>query len=137
MDHLLKPFFILEQAERSENIIKTEDQRLEKELKLLSSKCELAAEFSSLQEQYSLLLDGNPDLAPAKKRGKMSIENSEVFDNLKAEEDRVVQMKTMIQKLMFSNPHGCLNFDEDVKKKHEEMLVKCGQDLPTLRNDED
>ncbi len=126
-----------EQAERAESIIKAEDERLKKELELLDAKCQLVKEFDILREEYSLLLDGNPDLAPASKRQKSTVESNLVeqkTDVLKAEEDRVVQMKTMIQKLMFANPHGCLNYDDEVKNKHQEMLLKCGEDLSTLRS---
>lgn len=132
-----------EQAERSESIIDAEDQRLSKEMELLAAKTELAREFSALQEQYSLLLDGEPDFpaAPAVKKSKQMTEQKNNLENklesLKMEEERVVQMKTMIQKLMLADPNGCLNMTEnpDMKAKIQEMLVKCGEDLATLRQD--
>lgn len=130
-----------EQAERSESIIQAEDQRFNKEMELLAAKTELAREFSALQEQYSLLLDGEPDFpaAPAKrskqhKASKDAME--EKLETLKMEENRLVQMKTMIQKLLLADPNGCLNTDkEDMKSRIEEMLVKSGQDLLTLRQE--
>merc|ERR1712226_1666033 len=54
---------------------------------------------------------------------------------LKAEEDRLNEIRILIQKLLMSVPQGCLNYDEETNKKHKSMLSKCGEDLPTLRGD--
>ena len=35
-----------------------------------------------------------------------------------------------------ANPNGCLNYDdEEIRKRNEEMLIRCGEDLSVLRED--
>jgi len=131
-----------EQNERSQAIIKAEDHRLSKEIKLLDLKCELAHEFDSLKKQYAVLLDGPPDMAsPAPKRKALASvdeqnRTDEMKHNLEVEEKRANQMKLLIQKLLMADVSGCLNVeDEEMRERREAMFIKCGEDLSLLRKD--
>jgi len=131
-----------EQNERSETIIKAEDQRLSKELELMNLKCEIAGDLFNLKEQYDKILDGSEEMgspAPKRKALETGDENSRNVDLehcLEEEEKRTNQMKTLIQKLLMANVIGCLNCDDkEMRKRNEEMLIKCGEDLSVLRKD--
>jgi len=131
-----------EQNERSESIIKAEDQRLSKELELLNVKCQITEDLYNLKEQYDKILDETEEMgSPAPKRKALvaGAENGRQVDlahHLEEEEKRTNQMKTLIQKLLMANPNGCLNYDdEEIRKRNEEMLIRCGEDLSVLRKD--
>jgi len=131
-----------EQNERSETIIKAEDQRLSKELELMNLKCEIAGDLFNLKEQYDKILDGSEEMgSPAPKRkalvaGDENSRNVDLEHCLVEEEKRTNQMKTLIQKLLMANVMGCLNCDDkEMRKRNEEMLIRCGEDLSVLRND--
>jgi len=131
-----------EQNERSESIIKAEDQRLSKELELLNVKCQITEDLYNLKEQYDKILDETEEMgSPAPKRKALVAgdENGRQVDlahHLEEEEKRTNQMKTLIQKLLMANPNGCLNYDdEEIRKRNEEMLIRCGEDLSVLRKD--
>lgn len=130
-----------DEAELSESILQLEDEQLTKKLELIKAKCELAQDFSDLRETYSKLLKNSPEeetFAVPRKRQKSGGKPSQIEqkkDDLKAEEDRLNQMRIMIQKLMMSIPGGCLNYDEETNKRHKSMLIKCGEDPATLRGE--
>jgi len=133
-----------EQNERSEAIIKAEDKRLSKELELMNLKCEITGDLKDLKEQYDKLLDGSEEMemgSPAPKRkalvaGDENGHKVELAQHLAEEEKRTIQMKTFIQKLLMADPNGCLNYDdEEIRKRNEEMLIRCGEDLSVLRKD--
>lgn len=127
-----------EQAELTDSILKAEDDQLNAKLELINVKSELLKEFDSLREKYSALLKNNPenDIEPAVHRKRQKeIQMDKEMEVLKAEEDRLNEIRILIQKLLMSVPQGCLNYDEETNKKHKSMLSKCGEDLPTLRGD--
>jgi len=133
-----------EQKERSEAIIKAEDQRLSKELELLNLKCEIAGDLHNLKEQYNKILDDSDEMgSPAPKRqalmaGDKNGRKVELADRLKEEEERTNQMKTLIQKLLMANPNGCLNYDDkSIQERNMEMMIRCGEDLSVLRKDKE
>jgi len=127
-----------EQAELTDSILKDEDDQLNAKLELINVKSDLLKEFDSLREKYSALLKKNPenDIEPAVRRKRQKSEQmNKQMEQLKDEEDRLNEIRFIIQKLLMSVPQGCLNYDEDTNKKHKSMLSKCGEDLPTLRGD--
>jgi len=129
-----------EEAEHSEAILRSEDEQLNKRLELINAKCELAKEFSALRDTYSTLLKNIPEdeISHAVPRQKDTGKTSKIDqknEELKAEEDRVNEIRVLIQKLMMSMPGGCLNYDDETNKRHKSMLIKCGENLPTLRGD--
>jgi len=56
---------------------------------------------------------------------------------LAREEARLNQMKFLVQKLMASCPNNAMTFDEETNEKHYDMFLKCGQQIPEMRGDED
>jgi len=132
-----------EQAERSEQILKLEERRLEHEMELLKLKGEVIRESKVMRDSYSKLMQMDPDddVAPAYKRKALDSQAvggliEEKQETLKAEEDRVTEFKGMILKLMMADTKGCLNYDEqEVNEKHTKMLMKCGLPIFKLRGD--
>ena len=130
-----------DEAELSDTVLQLEDDQLAKKLELIKVKCELAENFSNLRETYSGLLKNVPEeeishAVPRKRQnsGEKMSRIEQKSEELKAEEDRLNQMRFLIQKLMMATP-SCLNYDEETNKKHKSMLAKCGEDLSTLRGD--
>ena len=130
-----------DEAELSEAVLQLEDDQLAKKLELIKVKCELAEDFSNLRETYSNLLKNVPEeeishAVPRKRQnsGENMSRIEQKTEELKAEEDRLNQMRFLIQKLMMATP-SCLNYDEETNKRHKSMLAKCGEDLSTLRGD--
>ena len=125
-----------EQEERSERIFRAESERVDKEIELLKAKCELATQFYELKDQYSSLIDNEDHrIKKSKSSSKTGLVDKKVIV-LEVEEKRLEQMKMMIQKLIMSVPEGILNLgNEDDRKKSKRMLIKCGYDVETLRNE--
>ena len=89
-----------EQAERSEQILKLEERRLEHEMELLKLKGEVIRESKVMRDSYSKLMQMDPDddVAPAYKRKALDSQAvggliEEKQETLKAEEDRVTEFK--------------------------------------------
>ena len=89
-----------EQAERSEQILKLEEKRLEHEMELLMLKGEVIRESKVMRDSYSKLMQMDPDddIAPAYKRKALDSQAvggliEEKQETLKAEEDRVTEFK--------------------------------------------
>ena len=86
---------IEEHAEHCSTILEIENQRLRKNIDLVSTKNQLAKEMSSLGDLFSSALESSPDLIPAKIR--KSSPGSKTMDQktqaLVDEQDRVRSMK--------------------------------------------
>ena len=89
-----------EQAERSEAIFELEDKRLDQEMKLLQLKNELAQASVEMRKSYAKLMQMDPDedVAPAYKKKALDSKAiggilEQKIETLKAEEDRVTEMK--------------------------------------------
>ena len=123
-----------EHSERSEKIVKAEEERVDKELELMEAKCQLAEKFNDLRKEYAVLIADEEESMNADKPSGTAIEKKQ--SNLELEEERADQMKIMIQKLLMSVPIGCCNIGtEDQRKKSQVMFIKCGQDIDTLRSE--
>lgn len=97
-----------EQAERSEEIMKLEEKRLEQEIKLMELKGEVINESKAMREAYSKLMEMDPDgdVAPACKRKALDSQATggligEKREMLKAEEDRVTEFKYIFFSIFF------------------------------------
>ena len=55
--------------------------------------------------------------------------------NLKREQDRLNQMRFLIQKLMFSCPNNAMTFDEETNRTHYNMSIRLGKDISELCED--
>jgi hypothetical protein len=95
-----------EKSERAVNILEAEDLRLDAELQLLIAKSDLAKEFSISRELYAALLDCTPEtnVTPAVVRHKSRTKSDNALEQkkeaLKAEEDRVNQMRLVADIVM-------------------------------------
>ena len=89
-----------EQAERSEKILELEEKRLDHEMTLLQLKNDLAQESVAMRKAYAKLMQMDPDddVAPAFKKKALDSQAigsiiEQKSETLKAEEDRVTEMK--------------------------------------------
>lgn len=128
-----------EQMDLTERILDAEEERLQAELDLIGAKLELVKEFSISREVYAGLLDDcetEEEMRPSRKKDSDSTKVDEKKATLKVEEDRLNEMRFLIQKLMAAMPNGGQTFDEETNKRHKAMLIRCGEHASDLRGDE-
>lgn len=142
-----------EQAELNEKIMEVEKSRLEATLNLLSSKMEVAKEFRVTKEIYGEMIsnenenessdhdmeidensDGN-NVAGGDEENELMRKIESKKRNLKREQDRLNQMRFLIQKLMFSCPNNAMTFDEETNRTHYNMSIRLGKDISELCED--
>merc|ERR1711997_1053246 len=130
-----------------------EKSRLEATLNLLSSKMKVAKEFRVTKEIYGEMIsneneiessdhdmeidensDGN-NVAGGDEENELTRKIESKKRNLKREQDRLNQMKFLIQKLMFSCPNNAMTFDEETNRTHYNMSIRLGKDISELCED--
>jgi len=147
-----------EQNDLNEKIMAVEKDRLDSTVDLLYSKMEVAKEFLVTKQIYKDIISSDSQSLEDDDED-MEDEDAENIDNansdaddeekqlqkkirkekkkLAREEARLNQMKFLVQKLMASCPNNAMTFDEETNEKHYDMFLKCGQQIPEMRGDED
>merc|ERR1711997_982373 len=130
-----------------------EKSRLEATLNLLSSKMKVAKEFRVTKEIYGEMIsneneiessdhdmeideisDGN-NVGGGDEENELTRKIESKKRNLKREQDRLNQMRFLIQKLMFSCPNNAMTFDEETNRTHYNMSIRLGKDISELCED--
>lgn len=129
-----------EQQELVESILEQFEQTVKTEMELLDAKAKLANSYHRLKDLHPDLCErrGMGATAANKTTGKTQGETSldEKKAQLKLEEDKLTQMKFVIQKLMTSIPGwACDGDDEAVNEEHKEVIFRCGMTIEELRGD--
>lgn len=148
-----------EQNDLNEKIMAVEKERLEAMSSLLYSKIEVAKEFAETKQIYKDMIstqeienedleedmqkDGNDEnsdnsnVTVGDEDAKLSRKVEKRKKKLQHEEDRLNQMRFLVQKVMASCPNNAMTFDEETNKLHYNMFIKLGQDISKLRGDVD
>jgi len=148
-----------EQNDLNEKIMEVEKERLEATANLLHCKIEVAKEFAVTKHIYKDMISSNENADDDLAQNMETDENDENSDNsnlmagdeetalkrkiekkknrLNEEEDKLNQIRFLVQKLMASCPNNAMTFDEKTNESHYEMFLQCGQDIKKLRGDED
>jgi len=152
-----------EQADLSGQIMKIEEQRISKALDVLAGKVKIMELFGKFKREFDLYMDevedddeedmeeeeenqtgngsqeGAAAAAAAAAAGAKSSPEVRKLDGKKKQlakaENRLIQMKTIVQKLMFNSPDviAGVGLDQQTAKEFQDMMFFCGKSVEEMR----
>lgn len=125
-----------ENIDLSKQLIDLMEEYLQAEITSMECKTKVGKKFCETQQLYATLnlevngdQDGNDDMIDSH---ETIVRKREI---LKQEEDKLQQMKIVIQKWMLSFPNLGLKFDTETNNKYRDIFARCGEDISKLRQD--
>jgi len=139
-----------EQTELAGQILAVEEERLAKALDAFNGKVKIMELFVKFKQEYDVYLDeldgdelfedsdDNNDENVDESNSKKTPEDKDIEKKQKQvakAEKRVVQMKTIIQKLLFNCPDviAGVGIEQDFAKECKDMMLFCGKNVEEMR----
>jgi len=110
-----------EQRVLAEQIIENQNKVVDQELRLIDARSRLAEEHSRYQELFEKVRPTRLSAGHDKDEGVRKLN-----EQLQQEEDKLNQMRFMIQKFMISHPKLGLQFDRETNEKYKKVFLTCG-----------
>lgn len=130
---------VIDNADLAGKILGVEEKRIAMALDNLDGKTKITELLSKCKTEFEQYQDGalededqENDTSNANSSPEVKALDKKRYQLNKVEK-RVVQMKTIIQKLMFSLPNAGRGENEEVNEKHQKMMFFCGKSLDGMR----
>ena len=127
---------LAEQTDLAAKIVKVEKERMDKALKVLDGKIKTMEMLSKCKVEFDAFQADSEDEDERMDENDAPNVDKEIRkkeNRLQKDENKVQQMKTVIQRLIFTCPNAISAYDEEINKKHQDMLLFCGKSVEEMR----